>query len=244
VSSLTLLHTNDLHNRLRWSQVERLQALKATLAPTLLLDAGDAVGSGNLGFKPWGEAILDRMNAAGYDAMALGNREFHPWRFAMWQKIKRACFPVLCANLLPKEGRDSSGVRPAVMLTLPSGERVGVFGLLVEMVTPAMWAARWSDFLFDDPLQTARAWATRLRQEADWVVCLSHLGWERDQELAEAVPELDAILGGHSHTPLEHPQRVGSVWVVQSAPFARAVGCLTLTRRKGIVYASGELLPL
>lgn len=241
---LLVLHTNDLHGRLRPHQAEELRTLKMAQPNTLLVDAGDAVGSGNLGFYPWGERILERMNTAGYDAMALGNREFHPCRFALRLKIGKARFPLLCANLWARRGSMEEGVRSALLLPLPDGSRVALFGLLREMVREGSWAARFSDFLFREPLATAAEWTQRLRREADWVLCLSHLGWEKDRELAEAVPDLDAIIGGHSHTPLPHPQRIGSVWVVQSAPYGRAVGRLLLERWGDEVRATGELLPL
>ena len=74
----TILHTNDFHNHLLPQQAERLRELRAGLGDNgLLLDAGDAISSGNVTYKPGGEPILDVMSDAGYDAMTIGNREFH-----------------------------------------------------------------------------------------------------------------------------------------------------------------------
>jgi 2',3'-cyclic-nucleotide 2'-phosphodiesterase (5'-nucleotidase family) len=71
----------------------------------------------------------------------------------------------------------------------------------------------------------------RLRPEADLLIALTHLGIQRDRLLAEACPELDVILGGHSHTPTETPERVCSVWLSHAPPFCKGATLLTLTRR-------------
>lgn len=241
---LTLLHTNDAHHRFRERHAARLRDLKEAHDNVLLLDAGDAIGSGNMGFRPWGEAALTWMNQAGYDAMALGNREFHVWRWALRCKIKRASFPILCANLHPQTDRPV-GLEKQRVLRLPNGLRVGLFGLLVEMVRPGSCAARFSHFVFTPATQAAREMITDLRPRVDVVICLSHLGLERDRELARQTEGLDLILGGHSHTPLPQPERVGSTWIAQAEPYLRSVGRIGLTvRDSGFVEAEGQLLPL
>src|SRR5215216_6615281 len=69
---LTILHTNDLHNRL--GLLPRLAALIARerdRAPhTVLLDAGDTALDG-----PIAEVGVARLAALGYDAMTPGNAE-------------------------------------------------------------------------------------------------------------------------------------------------------------------------
>lgn len=36
-------------------------------------------------------------------------------------------------------------------------------------------------------------------QDCDLVVAVTHMRWHNDRRLAEEVPELDLILGGHDH---------------------------------------------
>jgi 5'-nucleotidase / UDP-sugar diphosphatase len=45
---------------------------------------------------------------------------------------------------------------------------------------------------------------------------VTHLGYEADLELAKAVPELDMIIGGHSHTQVQPPTKVGKTLVCQA----------------------------
>jgi len=57
----TILHTNDFHNKLSEPQAERLRGLRSAIGDRgLLLDAGDAIGSGNITFRPGGEPFTFR----------------------------------------------------------------------------------------------------------------------------------------------------------------------------------------
>lgn len=243
-ADLTILHTNDAHNRFRPPWAEQLRSTKEATANTLLLDAGDAIGAGNLDWRPWGEAALKWMNWAGYDAMALGNREFHIWRRALQAKIGLAQFPVLCANL---SSHPALGVKVQrhCLLQLPNGLRVGLFGLLVEMVKPNTHLAGLSHFTFHPPASIAAEVIRHLKPSVDVVICLSHLGLEADRRLAETVKGMDLIVGGHSHTPLERPVQVGSTWIVQAEPYLRSFGRISFSIHRGQVHLlEGGLLPL
>jgi 2',3'-cyclic-nucleotide 2'-phosphodiesterase (5'-nucleotidase family) len=245
VADLTILHTNDAHNRFHRRWAEHLGRLKEEADHTLLLDAGDAVGSGNFGWKPWGEGALTWMNRAGYDAMNLGNREFHVWRGALQAKIGRARFPVLCANLRPRKEGWPVGLERQQVLHLPNGLRVGLFGLLGEMVKPTARLARFSHFVFDPPQSVAQEVVQHLKPAVDVVIGLSHLGLERDRRLVATVEGIDLLVGGHSHTPLEQPERVGQTWIAQAAPYLQSVGRIDLAVQDGQVrLVEGRLLLL
>lgn len=221
---LTVLHTNDMHNRLTEAKAEELRREKqAAGLGALLLDAGDAVGAGNVTFRPGGEPALELMSDAGYDAMAMGNREFHVTAYGLQCKLFRARFPVLCANITVRNPEALLPVRPYVRLSV-AGKTVCVLGLTVPMVTERMVVKHVSAYVFRDPVETARELVPPLRSEADLVICVSHLGIRTDTRLAKTVDGIDLIVGGHSHTPLASGTRIGSTWIVQAAPYARAFG--------------------
>ncbi len=224
---VTLFHTSDLHGKLSPEAAERIRRMKLEASPSLLLDAGDAVSAGNVGVRLKGEETLRRMTAAGYDALALGNREFHPWRALLRRKLGEAGFPILCANI-----RDPQApIEPHRVLDL-AGVRIAVFGLCVPMITPAHWARWISPYVFDDPVETAAWLVPSLRQEAEVVVALTHIGLEADRRLAAEIPDLDLILGGHSHTSLGAPEGVHPA-ILHLAPYGREIGRAVLEIGKG-----------
>ena len=247
MTTLTLLHTNDFHNHLSAAQAAFIKQEKAKHDPVLLLDSGDAISAGNVGVRPGGEPILTRMTETGYDAMTLGNREFHVADTLLRLKISKAGFPVLCANI---RWRDDQGATlptvPSFETILPNGLRVGIFGLTVPMVTPRMTARLVSAFVFDDPLPAAREQIARLRPNVDALIVLTHIGLREDERLAAACPELDLIIGGHSHNKLHAPQVVSGVSIVQAGWFGHFLGETMLTWDDGAKRPSvtGRLMDL
>lgn len=240
---LTILHTNDFHNRLTEAQAQRLRLLHDSLgANGLLLDAGDAVASGNITYRPGGEPILQQMSQIGYDAMTVGNREFHFTRTGFLCKLSLASFPVLCANLRlagsvpqseePESETSSLPVRPYILLTTPSGWRVLVLGLTVPMITERMLSRKVSAYIFDSPLKTAARLVPQLRQKVapDLLIALTHIGIAQDRLLAETVPGIDLIVGGHSHVVLEQGERVGETLIVQAGSRGSHLGRVEVRR--------------
>jgi 2',3'-cyclic-nucleotide 2'-phosphodiesterase (5'-nucleotidase family) len=244
MASLTIIHTNDLHNRLTPDKAARLSQVKAASGYALLFDAGDAVGSGNATFSPGGEPALDLMSDAGYDAMAVGNREFHVTQFGFRTKLARARFPVLSANIRPRGGASEPPCRPTAEWTIPGLGTVQAFGLTVPMVTERMPVRRLSAYVFDDPVLTARVIVPGLRASADLLVCISHCGLSEDRRLAEAVPGIDVIVGGHTHATLPEGEIVGSTRIVHAASHAQAYGQVVVRGARGARQTEARLFPL
>ncbi len=216
MTTLHILHTNDFHDKLTPAQAQRIGQAKAELENVLLLDAGDAVKAGNLGVRPGGEPILTLMSEAGYDAMTMGNRKSHVVDALLRLKIGKAAFPILCANLRWREDRgETLPTVPHIIRTLPNGLRVGVFGLTVPMVTARMATRHASAFIWENPLVIAREQITALRGQVDALIALTHIGIGQDERLAQTYPELDLIIGGHTHVVLPEPNIVNGVPIVQ-----------------------------
>jgi 5'-nucleotidase/UDP-sugar diphosphatase len=241
---LTILHTNDFHNQLSSAHINRIAQLYArTSDPKLLLDAGDAGGSTNITFHFDGEPILDEMSRLGYSAMTVGNRDFHVSRLGFRAKLGRAQFPILCANIRPSANSSSetstqdehplssskSEHEPRLRsyLLLVTGDwRVLIFGLTVPMVTERMWERKLSAYIFDTPVPSAVRLlpALRNRLNPDLTVALTHIGLRLDRELAARLPEIDLVIGGHSHELLPQGERVGETLIVQAGSHGRYIG--------------------
>lgn len=216
---LAVLHTNDLHGKLDTARALAISELRSRC--DLYFDSGDCVKSGNLGV-PLGEEPVWRLLAqCRCDASVIGNRETHLLASAFRAKLAGAAHPVLCANLRAKDGRPPL---PGTASIESNGVRIGVLGVSVAMVTERMASAVASAFLWDDPVSTAIQTARELRAGSDLVIALTHIGHRADRDLAETTSDIDIILGGHSHTVLQEPLRVGATWVCQGGSHARFVG--------------------
>lgn len=220
---------------------------------TLVIDGGDFL-MGTLFHTIAREEGLELrlMHHIGYDAATLGNHEFDFRPQGLAQIINSALAkggapPLLLANAVFDEtdARDDElqalfqqGVVQEYRLFERNGLKIGVFGLMgkdAAEVSPFAAPMR-----FADPIAAAQRVAKKLREEekADLIICASHGGVWRESEdspwrgedldLAAQAPEIDVIVGGHSHTLLREPLRVKNTLVLQAGSEGRAVGVLDL----------------
>lgn len=216
---MKFLHTNDLHGMLVEQKLPYLLSCRAQA--DLYFDTGDCIRTGNLGIPLRREPVWTHLSEARCNASVIGNRETHVLESAFRSKLAGATHPVLCGNL-----RDRAGHRPlpATLTTVWQGVTIGVLGVSVAMVTERMRTQAASAFLWDDPVQTAVTLAEELRPSVDVLIALTHIGHSQDRRLAERCPLIDMIFGGHSHTVLESPEKVGGTWICQGGSHARFLG--------------------
>lgn len=229
---ITILHTSDIHGKLYEARAKKIGELKSSSENPLLLDSGDAIASGNLGFRPGGEPVLRLMSKIGYDAMTLGNRETHLFKSIQKLKIRNANFPILCANLVSHI--EFPLIKPYIVKEI-AGVRIQIIGLTVPMFTKDMWCIKFTPFEFKDPIECA--WRAVDEVDCDYRIALTHIGFENDRRLAQAVPKINMILGGHSHTPTKNPELINNISIFHSPPYAESVLCIQLKTGSLSVYA-------
>ena len=125
---------------------------------------------------------------------------------------------------------------------------VGVFG------KDALACAPTCELKFEDPIEAVKQTVADIKanEDVDMIICVSHSGtWEdesksEDELLAKAVPDLDLILSGHTHTEIEEPIQHGSTYVVSCGEYGKNLGELTLTQQADGRWAMSayELIPI
>lgn len=231
---LRILHTNDLHSSLNEAKLQRLAELRADVH--LYFDSGDSIKTGNLGIPRREEPIWREFARLNCTASCLGNRETHVIEAAFKAKVAGAQHPILCANLRKKDG---TRPLPTHLVVETEGVKVGVVGVMVPMVTERMVTQAASAYLWDPPDWVAIEVARELRPQVDLLIALTHIGHRQDLELAEMNAGYDIILGGHSHTMVPTPVKVGKTWVCQGGSHGRFAGVYEWTGE-----LSGSLVPL
>lgn len=192
----------------------------------LTLHAGDAwQGSGYFKLNE-GMANADLLNQFGFDAMVLGNHEFDLNNQKLARFIQAVNFPLLAVNLDASQEpvlKDVTNLKPFVLFAfdgnqktavadldrLPKGKPVvAVVGLILEDmsdISPTTGKLR-----FAKEVASAQATVDLLKAKGvTKVVLLTHLGNQRDLELAAQVNGIDVIVGGHSHSLLGDFSNVG-----------------------------------
>ncbi|WP_417839498.1 metallophosphoesterase, partial [Tritonibacter scottomollicae] len=197
-----------------------------------------------------GAAEAEFMEDIGYDAMAVGNHEFDDGPAGLEKFVDTVSFPVISGNLdLTSEPLLKGKVGNHVVLEV-GGEKIGIISALatdtVETSSPG------PNVVFQDEIDSLAADVEALQAEGvNKIIALTHVGLAKDMEIAEKVPGLDLVVGGHSHTLLSntsdsaagpYPTMVGDVPVVQAYAYSKYLGELTVTfdDEGNVVSAEGE----
>ena len=228
---LCIMHTNDVHshiepfpkNHKRYpgmggvaKRAKLINKIRTEVSQTLLLDAGDMF-QGTPYFNYFGGEIeFKLMNAMKYDAATIGNHDFDNGVDGLARQAKNAEFKLLSANY-NFDHTPMKGLTQPYHIFTKGKFTVGVFGLGVELkglVDPKMYG----NTVYEPAVKTAKKISNYLRheKECNLIICLSHLGLKyetnqvSDMVLAEHCPEIDIILGGHTHDFIESPIEIQS----------------------------------
>ncbi len=180
---------------------------------TLTFMAGDFLNPSLLGtMRHNGERIRGRqmvevMNALGVDLVTFGNHEFDLSKSSLQQRLNESNFAWTSANVRQKVAgttypfyKERNGIKEFASdthvfeLEDTDGTRIkiGFFGVLLPS-NPTSYA-EYTD-MFD---QAQRAYAS-LKGRVDVIFGLTHVTIEQDKKIAQLLPELPLIMGGHEH---------------------------------------------
>lgn len=177
---------------------QRADAQKNRLG-VLLVDSGDILVGTPLSTVFRGEPDILAMNAMGYDLMVPGNHEFdfEPREQRYKKLVELAQFPFVAANIEGFEHLGLSQPQPAFLIKKFGNIRVGVIGI-ANPNTPNS-SSPPEGVLFSNAVSAVRRVLAQHREEADLWIAITHQENQRDFELLRAIPELDAIIGGHTY---------------------------------------------
>ncbi|MDE3112268.1 MAG: bifunctional metallophosphatase/5'-nucleotidase [Chloroflexota bacterium] len=270
---IQILHTNDIHGHLDAQTITtsgrsfelggmailggmiQLQRSRAP-ARTLTLDAGDALSGTLISAIDHGAAMTKAMSLIGYDAQAVGNHDLDWGQDELAKRAAEASFPFLAANLVQAAtGAPPPYVKPYVVKDLGIA-RVGVIGLTYPSAS-IIKASSTKGLVFLPGIESVRKYLPEVRRQADVIVVLSHLGVEGgtsriaggDTSLAEAVPGIDVIVGGHDHLVFRTARVAGTTKIFQAGTAAEDLGRIELTidpatHRVSAVQSAGVILPV
>ncbi|MCL2031035.1 MAG: bifunctional metallophosphatase/5'-nucleotidase [Oscillospiraceae bacterium] len=239
---------------------------------SFLLDAGD-FSMGTLYQTIFLEEAPDLrlMGRLGYDAATLGNHEFDYRTQGLTDMLDAALasgerLPALVSANIDwdrtladealagparalKAAMERYGVSDYILIE-KGGVKAAVFGLLGKQADAY---APESGLYFKDPIETAKAVVAQIKADtdADLILCVSHgrlssnPANSEDERLAAAVPDIDVIVSGHSHTYLRQPITVGHTLVVAGGEHTYELGHLRIVRDGDRCRVSGyELIPI
>lgn len=223
---LTILHTNDFHDRFEpinrfdsgcneednaegkcfggmARMVTAINDAKERTDNWLLVDAGDQF-QGTLFYQLYkGQTAAEFMNDMRYDAMAVGNHEFDDGPEALLEFARLAQFPILMSNAdLSGEPALAEMIAKSIVLE-KAGEKIGIIG--ATPVNNDELASPGPNIVFSNPAPAIQAEVDKLTEKGiNKIILLSHSGYATDLAIAAQTTGIDIIVGGHSNTLLSN----------------------------------------
>ncbi|HOF59079.1 MAG TPA: bifunctional UDP-sugar hydrolase/5'-nucleotidase [Candidatus Cloacimonadota bacterium] len=253
---LDIMFSNDIHGGIDRSQatfmnpdfppqlgggasaatlIKHVRAMSGPKRASLLLDAGDFFQGRPVGTVTKGKAVIDYMNAIGYDAMTIGNHEYDIADTELIKTLADAEFPILSCNIIDRHtGKLVPYTLPYIILER-MGVRIGIIGFTTTDTEKMSFPENIKNVDFVDEKESVSKYVdiVRNQENVDIVIVLGHAGlpydvestylsrydakgnplqreryaaWGWDaQEIAREVPGIDLIIGGHIHKGFPKP---------------------------------------
>jgi len=222
--NLTIIHINDIHAHFEQTNVhstrcrpeddaaedcyggvprvyQKVLEIKRNYPDALFLNAGDfyqgSVWYTKFKYKP----MIEFGNLLDFDAMGVGNHDFDDAIAGFAPFAEETSYALLASNLISTvtDGSFEEGTHfNKSTVKMVNGRKIGIIGYITRSTAYNFPNGTLS---FSDEIDAVRSEAKRLKAEnVDIIIALGHSGYDIDQELAEKIPELDIVVGGHSHT--------------------------------------------
>ena len=225
---LTIYHTNDIHSHLH--EYERISEYLAQERPkldhpSLYLDIGDHVDlSAPVTEATMGIKNVELLNKAHCDIATIGNNEgmtiSHEALNTLYDNAK---FDVTCANVFDEQGQLPRNITSSIIKEI-NGVRI----LFVAATAPFTPFYRALDWVVTDPLEAIKDEISANEDAYDLLIIMSHVGVFFDEKLCQEIPEIDLILGSHTHHYFEKGEINNGVLMAAAGKYGRFIGEVTL----------------
>ena len=260
---LTLLHSNDMHGDFLAEQIDEslvggvsmlsgyVSKIKAEEPNTLYCIAGDMLQGSLIDTEFRGLSTIEIMNHLNPDVVSLGNHEIDYGLGHLLLLERCATFPIVNANLYIKS--PYTRLFQSHKILYVDDMKIMFIGIITSEVLASLKGDSVLGSLVDveDAANEVGKICNAYRTiDIDFTVLLTHIGFEEDKHLATLLnPEwgVDVIIGGHSHTVLEKPEKVNNVLIVQAGVGTDQIGrfdILVDTDENSIAEYNWSLVPI
>lgn len=225
---LTIFHTNDIHSHLNtYAKISKyIRDERQKLShDSLYIDVGDFIDL----FHPLTEATqgkenINILNESHVDVATIGNNEgitiSHDDLNHLYDNAE---FEVTCCNLFDLNGALPRHIKPHVIKEI-KGVKVCMIGLTAAF--QQFYEAL--DWKVTSPLLALKNEISQLEGEYDVLIVLSHVGIFFDEQLCKECPEIDVILGAHTHHYFENGETRNNVLMAAGGKYGQYVGKVEL----------------
>lgn len=240
LKKLTLLHSNDLHGDFLAERIDNklvggvsmlsgyINKVRAEEENVIYCIAGDMFRGSVIDAEYKGVSTIEIMNLLGPDVVTIGNHEVDYGLSHLLFIEKCANFPIINANFHIRT--NNKRLFQPFYIAHIDGMKILFIGIITEDVLAQTKMDKVIGSFVDiceAAEEIGRICNTYNPIDIDFTIILTHIGFEEDKKLAAILDPawgVDVIIGGHSHTFLEHPVKVNDILIVQAGTGTDQIG--------------------
>ena len=234
-----IYHINDLHSHFEhWPRIqsflqERKRWHNEAGDDFFLFDIGDHADRWHpLTEATNGQENVRLLNEVGVQAVTIGNNEGLTFPYDELNHLyDHRQFDVLVANLFDLDGKHPSWVKENVIYETKRGTKMAVTGLTANYA----YLYKLLGWKVDNPFEALTEQIATLKDQSDVIVLLSHLGIHDDELIGQQYPDIDVVIGGHTHHIFHEGKMVDNTLLACAGKYGMYVGHIRLTIDNGKV---------
>lgn len=228
-----IIHTNDLHSRFEnmpkiSSYIQQVRKEAAEQGErVIVVDIGDHMDRMKLETEgTFGRVNVEILNQTGVEVVTIGNNEGLTFTKGNLEKAyQERNFNIVVCNLIDIVTKQKPNWVKDYWIQEVDGIKIGWIGATAPYET----FYRLQGWEVLEPMPFIQNIVEQIRHEVDLIIFLSHLGIRADEQIAEEIPVIDVIIGGHTHRFYEHGlQKEGQPLICQVGIFGDYIGHLTI----------------
>lgn len=166
----------------------------------LVLFSGNAFSPSEMSTYTKGEQMVPVLNMIGTKCAVFGNHDFDHGLDGFSDLREKADFPWIISNVIDTESGQPLGGGKVYHIVEHCGRKIGLIGLVEREWLDTVSVLDKDHIDYTDYVDAASMLAEELKKNkgCEYVIALTHMRTDNDVRLAEKVPEVNMILGGHS----------------------------------------------
>ena len=190
--------------------------------PVLLLDGGDLFGKRAVLDQQQTRFLAEVTGTFGYDAIGLGEWDLNYGLPFLREMIRTHGLPFTNANVRLAETGEL--ILPPYLIVEKGGTTFGIISVLEPEHKIVTMAAKDTEFVVDDPIETLRKIIPEIRQKAECIIVLGHQGDRQTEAMAKEVEGIDITVVGHTFRTFQDERVVGKTVMLAAGYDGRFVG--------------------
>jgi len=181
----------------------------------LIIFSGNVFSPSMISTLTKGEQMVLVMNMIGTHCAVFGNHDFDYGLDVFTERREKSDFPWIISNVIDNESGQPLGGGKVYHTMDWEGRKLGIIGLVEREWLDTVATIDKEHIDYTDYVDAAAMLADELKRKGcEYIIAITHMRTDNDVRLAEKVPEIGLILGGHSL--VYEKRKVNGVYILKS----------------------------